>query len=113
MDESMLPLDPHHLEVLLGAPKTISEPIARMAQTVPLSYVKICTISKWAETSFYLTQVSKTIFEPMVRLSQTVHLSWVHNLAYSVKIRTLSAIAKLLTIACSLTLIKGARQLRL
>jgi hypothetical protein len=37
----------------------------------------------------------------------------VHNSAYSVKIQTLGALAKLLTIACSPTFIKGARPLRL
>jgi hypothetical protein len=58
MDRSVLPLDPRHLEVLAGVPKMISEPIARLAQTVPLSCINISTISKQTETSFYLTQVT-------------------------------------------------------
>ena len=35
-----IPHDPHHLGVPLGASKTISEPMVRLAQTVHLSYIK-------------------------------------------------------------------------
>jgi hypothetical protein len=58
MDQSILPLDPRHREVPLGVPKTISKPIARSVQTMPLSCVKISTISKRTETNLYLTQVT-------------------------------------------------------
>jgi hypothetical protein len=57
-DQSMLPLDPRHLEFPLGAPKTIFELITCSAQTMPLSYVKISSISKQIKMSFYLTQVT-------------------------------------------------------
>jgi hypothetical protein len=58
MDQSMLPFDPHHLEVLSGAPKTISKAIALSVQTVALSYVKISSISKRTEASFQFTHVT-------------------------------------------------------
>jgi hypothetical protein len=77
MDQNELQLDPRHLggpsgvaikismlvvhsaqtvhRSSMGAPKTISKPIARSVQTVHLSCVKISTISKETETSFHLT----------------------------------------------------------
>jgi hypothetical protein len=59
----VLPLDPHHLEVPSGAPKTIFEPIARSVQTVPLFCENITTVSKQIEMSFYLTQVTKDFYQ--------------------------------------------------
>jgi hypothetical protein len=38
--------DPRHLVVPSGAPKMISKPTVRSAQTVHLSWIKISTISK-------------------------------------------------------------------
>jgi hypothetical protein len=58
MDQNENPLDPCHLGVLLGAPKTIYEPIARSMQAKHLSCAEINTISKWTETSFHLTHVT-------------------------------------------------------
>jgi hypothetical protein len=54
----MLPLDPHQLEVPSSAPKTIFEPIARSAQTVPLSCIEINTVSNQTEASFHFTHVT-------------------------------------------------------
>jgi hypothetical protein len=50
--------NPWHLGVLSGAPKMIFEPIARSAQIVYLSCVKINSISKWTKTSFHLTHIT-------------------------------------------------------
>jgi hypothetical protein len=58
MDRSMLPLDPYHLDVPSGVPKMIFEAIARLAQTKPMPCVKISSIPKQTETSFYSTQVT-------------------------------------------------------
>jgi hypothetical protein len=58
MDGSMLPLDPRQLEVPSSAPKTIFEPIARLVQTVPLSCIKINTVSNQTEASFHFTHVT-------------------------------------------------------
>ena len=44
-----IPHDPRHLCVPSGAPKTISEPMVRLAQTVQLSYINTNTISKRTE----------------------------------------------------------------
>jgi hypothetical protein len=52
-DQNGLPLEHHHLGVLLGVSKTISEPMLRSTQTVHQPSVKISTISKWIETSFH------------------------------------------------------------
>jgi hypothetical protein len=75
--------DPSHLGVPSDAPKTISEPIACLVQTVHLSCVEINTISKQTEMSFpfdphYLggpSSAANKIFMPMVHSGQTVHLS--------------------------------------
>jgi hypothetical protein len=48
----------HHVGVQSGAPKVISEPMVRLAQTVHLSCVEINTVSKWTEMSFHLAHVS-------------------------------------------------------
>ena len=77
--------DPHHLGVLSGPSKTISEPMVRSAQTVHLTYVKVSTITKRTENELPLeprhlgvpSGVSKMISEPMVRSAQTVHLSYI------------------------------------
>ena len=61
--------------------QTISKPMKRSTQTVQLSCIKICTISKWGELSLEPRHLgvpsgaSKAISEPMVRLAQNVHLS--------------------------------------
>jgi hypothetical protein len=58
MNRNELPLDPSHLEVPYGVPKTISERIARPAQTVHLSSVEVNTISKRTKISFHLTHAT-------------------------------------------------------
>ena len=58
MDRNEIPHDPHHLGVLSGASKTISEPIVYSTQTVHLSCIRISTVSKWIETSFHLILVT-------------------------------------------------------
>jgi hypothetical protein len=45
MDQNEILHDPRHLGVPSGASKMISEAMARSAQTMHLSYVKISTIS--------------------------------------------------------------------
>jgi hypothetical protein len=83
MDRNEILHDPHPLGVQSGAPKMISEHTVRSAQTVHLSWIKICTVSKRTETSFPFeprllgvpSGVSKTISESMVQLAQAVHLS--------------------------------------
>jgi hypothetical protein len=50
------PLEPRHLGVPSGAPKTI-EPMVRLAQTIHLSCIDKNTISKWTETRFHMTDV--------------------------------------------------------
>jgi hypothetical protein len=56
-------LDPHHLRVRWGVPKTVCKPIACLAQTVHLSCVKIHTISKWIQMSFHLTHITKELHQ--------------------------------------------------
>jgi hypothetical protein len=58
MDRTELPLHSRHIEVPFGASKMIFEPVVHLVQTVRLSYVKINTISKQAQTSFHLTHVT-------------------------------------------------------
>jgi hypothetical protein len=83
MDRNKILHDPRHLGVPSDASKIISELTACSAQTVHLSWIKISTLSKRTETSFYLYLItkeyhsvrSKTISEAVVHLAQTVHLS--------------------------------------
>ena len=42
----------------LGASKTISEPMARLAQTVHLSCTDTNTVSKWTKIRFHMTHVT-------------------------------------------------------
>jgi hypothetical protein len=58
MDQNELPLDPRHLEVPSGVPKTISEAIACSAQIVHQSCMEIKTISKQTNMSFNLTHIT-------------------------------------------------------
>ena len=59
----------------------IFEPMVRPTQTVPLSCVKINTISKWTELSLEPPHLgvplgaSKMISKLMVHLAQNLHLS--------------------------------------
>ena len=87
--------DPSHLGVPLGASKTISEPMVRLAHTVHLSYINTNTISKWTERDPHDPRhlgvpsgASKTISEPMVRLAQTVHRSCVKISTISKRTKT-------------------------
>jgi hypothetical protein len=81
MDRREIPHDPHHLGVASDVSKTISKPMVHSTQTMHLSWVKICTISKWAQHSLEPRHLrvpsgaSKTISELMVCFVQTVHLS--------------------------------------
>jgi hypothetical protein len=50
---------PRHLGVPSGPSKMISELTVRSAQTVHLSRIKISTVSKRTETSFYLSLITK------------------------------------------------------
>jgi hypothetical protein len=59
MDQSEHPLKPRHLGVPSGAPKRISEPMVRLAQTVHLSCTDPNAISKRTEMRFDLTHVTK------------------------------------------------------
>jgi hypothetical protein len=52
------PLELRHLGVLLGACKTISEPMVCLAQTMHLSCTDTNTISKWTKTRFDMTHVT-------------------------------------------------------
>jgi hypothetical protein len=77
MDRDECPLDPSHV-----APKIISKPMVRSAQTMYLSCVQINTISKQIEMSFHFTRhlgvpsgAPKMISMPIVHLAQTVHPS--------------------------------------
>jgi hypothetical protein len=54
----LIPHDSCHLGVPLGASKVVFESTVHSAQTVYLSYVKICNISKRTETSFHLNLVT-------------------------------------------------------
>jgi hypothetical protein len=59
LDQNKIPHDPRHLGVPSGASKMISEAGERLAQTVHLSCVKICSISKWTESSIHLSLVTQ------------------------------------------------------
>ena len=58
MNQNELPVELHHLGVISGASKIISEPMVCSAQTVHGSCVKIRTISKRTKTSFQLSFVT-------------------------------------------------------
>jgi hypothetical protein len=58
MNRYELQRDPHHLEVSLGAPKTISEPMVCSMQTLHLSCDEINIVSKRTETCFNVTHVT-------------------------------------------------------
>jgi hypothetical protein len=62
MDQNEIPQDPCHLGVSSGASKTIFQPIVCSVQIVPLSCVKISTISKWTEMSFRLSLISSEYY---------------------------------------------------
>jgi hypothetical protein len=55
MDQSKITYDTRHVEVPSGVSKLISEHMVCSMQTVQLFYIKICTISKQTEPSFYLS----------------------------------------------------------
>jgi hypothetical protein len=52
------PLEPRHLGVPLGASKTISVSMVRLAQTVLQSCTNTTTVSKWIEMRFPMTNVT-------------------------------------------------------
>jgi hypothetical protein len=56
-DQNEIPQDPHHLRVLSGASKRISEPMTRSVQTVHWPCVKISTIFKQPKSSFHLSLI--------------------------------------------------------
>jgi hypothetical protein len=58
MKQNELPLDPRHLGVPSGVPKTIYEPIARSVQMGHQSCVEINTVSKRTDMSFHLTDIT-------------------------------------------------------
>jgi hypothetical protein len=58
MDQNEFPLDQHHIGVQSVAPKMISKPLVRSAQTMYLSCVKINSISKQTEISFHFTHIT-------------------------------------------------------
>jgi hypothetical protein len=74
MDWNELTLDPCHLGIPSGVPKTIFEPIGHLAQTMHLSCIKINTTSKQTKMSFPFdprhlgvpSGAPKTILMPMV-----------------------------------------------
>jgi hypothetical protein len=74
MDWIELPLEPPHHAVSLGVPKTISEPMVRLAQTMHLSCTDTNTLSKWTETRFHMTHVTKEFHQ--------VHPKWFLSLWY-------------------------------
>jgi hypothetical protein len=55
MDRNEFPLDLRHVGVPSVAPKMISKPMVRSAQTMHLSCVEINTTTKQTKTSFDLT----------------------------------------------------------
>jgi hypothetical protein len=57
-DQNMLAIEPHHLGVPSSASKTISEPMARLAQTVHLSCTDTNTVSKRTEMRLQMTHVT-------------------------------------------------------
>jgi hypothetical protein len=83
MDRNRIPHDPRHLGVPSGASKMISEPMVHSKQTVHLSCIKICTISKTDRIELPLepfklgvpSDASRTISEPTVHSEQNMHLS--------------------------------------
>jgi hypothetical protein len=91
MDQNMVPLDPRHLGVPLGASKMISETMVRSTQTVHLSCIKIDTIPKQTENEHALdlcqqgvpSGALKAILEPMVHSAQTVHIYLASSLVLS------------------------------
>jgi hypothetical protein len=58
MDQNEILHDPRHLAFPSGASKMISELTVRSVKTVHLSWIKISTVYKWTETSFYLSLVT-------------------------------------------------------
>jgi hypothetical protein len=58
MNRIKLPLEPRHLGIPLGVAKMISEPMARLVQTVHLYCTNINIVSKHTKTRFYMTHVS-------------------------------------------------------
>jgi hypothetical protein len=86
----MLPLEPRHLVVPLGASKIISKPVVRSSQTMHLFCTDTNTLQSDQKEIPHdrhdlrvPSGMSKTSFEPMVRYAQTVHL-------YSVRVSTIS-----------------------
>jgi hypothetical protein len=82
MDQNEVPHDTRHLDVPSGASKMISEPMVCLVQTVQLSCVKICTISKWIETASTLALSPRSTIGCIQNdlwaydmLVQTVHLT--------------------------------------
>ena len=71
MDQNKFPHDPRRLGLPSGVSKMISEPMARSAQTVHQSCIKISSISKRSELSLEPRHLgvpsgaSETISEPM------------------------------------------------
>jgi hypothetical protein len=61
VDQNKILHDPHHLGIPSGVSKTIYEPMVCSAQTVQLPCIKINTIFKRTETSFYLSLITNTI----------------------------------------------------
>jgi hypothetical protein len=59
MNQVKHPLDLHHLGVLSGASKMISEPTVCFAQTMHLSCADTNTIFEWSKSSFHLSLVTK------------------------------------------------------
>jgi hypothetical protein len=58
MDRNEILHDPRHLGFPSGASKMISEAMVRLVQTVDLSCTETNSISKWTETTFYMTHVT-------------------------------------------------------
>jgi len=58
MDRNELPLEPRHVGVPLRVSKTISEPVARLAQIVHLPCTDTNTVSKRTKTRFHMTHVT-------------------------------------------------------
>jgi hypothetical protein len=65
------------LQVPSGAPKMISMPMARLAQTVHLSCTNTTTISKWIETRLHMTNVTEEIYR--VRPKRSLSLWYVRH----------------------------------
>jgi hypothetical protein len=58
MEQNELLVKPHHLGVLPGVSKMISEPVVCLAQIVHLSCTDTNIISKWIEIRFHMTHVT-------------------------------------------------------